>query len=229
MRYHYSMQRKAVSALAGLAICFSFVGTASCQHRRSANSADNTPGKFDYYLLVLSWAPEFCTTHASNASSSECDPQRGFGFVVHGLWPENTDGSYPTNCAPAGPVEQNTVQHMLALMPARGLIQHEWATHGTCSGLSAREYFADIEKAFNAAQIPQEYRRPTQMISASPSDIEQKFAAANHAPVGAFRVSCNGRDFVAIEVCLTKDLHYRECSSGVRECRARQVTVRPVP
>lgn len=125
------MQRKAVSALAGLAICFSFVGIASCQHRSSASSAVNTPGTFDYYLLVLSWAPEFCTTNASNASSSECDPKRGFGFVVHGLWPENTDGSYPSNCEPARQVEEPTVQHMLALMPARGLIRHEWAKHGT--------------------------------------------------------------------------------------------------
>ena len=55
-------------------------------HRKQA---DNTPGSFDYYLLTLSWAPEFCATHSSNASSSECDPTHHFGFVVHGLWPEN--------------------------------------------------------------------------------------------------------------------------------------------
>ena len=129
--------------------------TACAKHRHgSASSADNTPGSFDYYLLTLSWAPEFCATHAGNTSSSECDPHRHFGFVVHGLWPENDNGSYPQNCAPAQPVAQQTVQHMLAIMPARGLIQHEWATHGTCSGLSTQDYFADIEKAFRAGTNP---------------------------------------------------------------------------
>ena len=43
-------------------------------------------------------------------------------------------------------------------MPSRGLIQHEWETHGTCSGLGAQDYFATIEKAFTKLQIPPEYR-----------------------------------------------------------------------
>jgi len=194
-----------------------------------ASSADNTPGSFDYYLLTLSWAPEFCATHAGNASSSECDPKRHFGFVVHGLWPENDDGSYPQDCAPAQPVAQPTVQHMLAIMPARGLIQHEWAKHGTCSGLGAQDYFAAIEKAFRQVQIPPEYRAPRQTIQASPADIEQKFAAANHVPAGDFRVSCSNSELVAVEVCLTKDLQFRQCGSGLRDCCAPQVTVQPTP
>src|SRR5271157_1802189 len=118
---------------------------------------------------------------------------------------------------------------MLDIMPSRGLIQHEWAEHGTCSGLPPQEYFADVEKAFSAVQIPPEYRAPTQTISASPSEMEQKFSAANHAPAGAFRVTCSHSELVELEVCLTKDLHYRECGSGGRECRARQVTIPPVP
>lgn len=193
------------------------------------NSSGNTPGKFDYYLLTLSWAPEFCATHRGNASSSECDPTHHFGFIVHGLWPENEDGSYPQHCASAQPVSQDTVRQMLSIMPDRGLIQHEWSTHGTCSALDAQTYFGDIKKAFTQLQIPSEYRSPAQSVSASPSQIEQKFAAANHAPVAAFRVSCSGAEFVALEVCLTKDLQYRQCGSGVHECRSPQVSFVPVP
>jgi ribonuclease T2 len=194
-----------------------------------ADSAANTPGSFDYYLLTLSWAPEFCATHAGDALSSECDPQRHFGFVVHGLWPENDNGSHLQNCAPAQPVAQRTVEHMLAIMPARGLIQHEWATHGTCSGLGAQDYFAAIEKAFRQVQIPPEYQAPGQSIQVSPADIEQKFAAANHASAGDFRVTCSNSGLVAVEVCLTKDLQYRQCGSRLRDCRAAQVTVPPTP
>jgi ribonuclease T2 len=200
-------------------------GTASAKSRRS--HADNTPGSFDYYLLTLSWAPEFCATHVSSASSSECDPAHHFGFVVHGLWPENEDGSYPQHCAGASPVSQDIVRQMLPLMPDRGLIQHEWATHGTCSGLDAQTYFGDIKTAFSKLQIPSDYRAPSQPLSASPSQIEQKFATANNAPASAFRVSCSGSEFVAVEVCLTKDLQYRQCGNGLRECRAPQVTLLP--
>lgn len=224
-----SRNSKAVSTLAGLAMGCIVAVAALAQYGHSGKSADNTPGRFDYYLLALSWAPEFCATHAGNTSSSECDPKRHFGFVVHGMWPQNNDGSYPMNCAPAQPVAQATVQHMLYIIPARGLIQHEWAEHGTCSGLPTQEYFANIEKAFNAVQVPPEYRALAQAISTSPSEIEQKFAAANRAPVGAFRVTCSRSELVELEVCLTKDLHYRECGSGVRECRARQMTIPPVP
>ena len=218
--------RKIFSAL--LVIVVSLLPGSACAKRRS-NSADDTPGSFDYYLLTLSWAPEFCATHGGNASSSECDVQRHCGLVVHGLWPENNDGSYPQYCAPAQPVAQATVQHMLPIMPASGLIQHEWATHGTCSGLDTQTYFGDVEKAFRQVQIPSEYRAPAQPISVSPADIEQKFAEANHAPRSAFRVSCSNAEFVAVEVCLTKDLQYRQCGPGLRDCRAAQVTVRPTP
>ncbi len=198
---------------------------ASAKHRH--NSTHDTPGNFDYYLLTLSWAPEFCASHGSSASSSECDPRRHFGFVVHGLWPENEDGSYPQHCAAAQPVAQATVQHMLPIMPDRGLIQHEWATHGTCGGLDTQTYFGDIDKAFRQVQVPQDYRAVASMVNANPADIEQKFADANHAPRGAFRVSCSNAEFVAIEACLTKDLQYRQCGSTLRDCRAPQVTVRP--
>jgi ribonuclease T2 len=221
------MSRINLSFAVLLSVTCLFLGSALAKHR--SNSADDTPGKFDYYLLTLSWAPEFCATHGGNASSSECDPTHHFGFVVHGLWPENEDGSYPQHCASAQPVSQDTVRQMLPIMPDRGLIQHEWATHGTCSALDAQTYFGDIKKVFTQLQIPPDYRGPAQAVSASPSQIEQKFAAANHAPATAFRVSCSGPEFVALEVCLTKDLQYRQCGSGVRECRLPQVSFVPVP
>jgi len=210
-----------------LLIVLLFAGDACAKHR--SNAADNTPGSFDYYLLTLSWAPQFCATQSSSASSSECDPAHHYGFVVHGLWPQNDDGSYPQHCASARPVASATVQQMLTIMPSRGLIQHEWETHGTCSGLSAQDYFEAIRKAFSGLQVPLEYRAPTQPITASPSQLEQKFADANHAPSSAFRVSCKGSDFVALEVCLTKNLNYRACGDDLRECRAPQVTMRPTP
>jgi ribonuclease T2 len=202
-------------------------GDACAQHR--SHEADNTAGSFDYYLLTLSWAPQFCATKSAAASSSECDPARHYGYVVHGLWPQNDNGSYPQHCASARPVSSATARQMLGIMPSRGLIQHEWETHGTCSGLNPQDYFEAISKAFARLQIPDEYRAPNRPVRATTSEIEQKFAEANHAPPAAFRISCYESDFVGLEVCLTKDLQYRSCGSRLRECRAPQVVLRPIP
>ena len=118
---------------------------------------------------------------------------------------------------------------MLPIMPARGLIQHEWARHGTCSGLSSQDYFANIQQVYKQLRVSDEYQHPGQSFQAAPGAIEQKFAAANGAPQGAFRISCSGGEFVALEVCFTKDLKYRACGSSVRECKAPQVKVLPTP
>ncbi len=220
--------RKLIAVYLFLALGVS--ASASKHHSHSgSSSADNTPGKFDYYLLVLSWAPEFCVTHQSSMSSSECDPNRHYGFVVHGLWPQNNDGSYPQDCGSAQPVSNEIVREMLPVMPARGLIQHEWATHGTCSGLSSQEYFGDIQQLYKTIRVPQEYQHPPAEFTAKPGDIEQKFAQANGAPPSAFRVSCSSGEFIAIEACFDKNLKYRDCGSSVKECRTPQVKVLPTP
>jgi ribonuclease T2 len=224
------MSRKSRLAVALCALLCSLPApTFAKHHHTNSSKASGTPGDFDFYLLTLSWAPEFCATHTSTRSSTECDPSRHYGFIVHGLWPENNDGSYPQTCAPAQPVAQAIVQQMLTIMPDRGLIQHEWATHGTCSGLATADYFTAIRKAYAEVQVPQEFHAPARQESVSPANIEQKFASANHAPADAFRVSCSQGEMVAVEACLTKDLQFRSCGSSVRDCRAPQVLVRPTP
>jgi ribonuclease T2 len=222
--YVRTMTKKLASAFLLLALACSLTGTSFAKHKKKP-----TPASFDYYLLTMSWAPEFCATNPKGKSSSECDPKKHYGFVVHGLWPQNNTGSYPHDCSPAQPVSQAIVQQIMPIMPDSGLIQHEWAKHGTCSGLSTQDYFDSIQKAFGNVKVPEEYRAPPAMMKDSPTDIEKKFAEANGAPQGAFRVSCASADFVALEVCLTKDLQYQECATGLKECRTPQVSIRPTP
>ena len=220
------MGKKPASAFLLLAFACSLTATSFAKHKKNDQPS---PANFDYYLLTMSWAPEFCATNPKGKSSSECDPKKHYGFVVHGLWPQNNTGAYPHDCGPAQPVSQAIVQQMMPLMPDSGLIQHEWAKHGTCSGLSAQDYFDSIQKAFGNVKIPEEYRAPASMVTDSPTDIEKKFAEANNAPQGAFHVSCPNADFAALEVCLTKDLQYQECATGLKECRAQELSIRPMP
>ena len=81
---------------------------------------------FDYYLLNLSWSPEFCHSHPNAA---ECGTHAA--FVLHGLWPQKNDGFYPENCSSEpGPTDPATYKD---IYPDEGLLRHEWQAHGTCS------------------------------------------------------------------------------------------------
>jgi ribonuclease T2 len=110
------------------------------------------PGKFDFYLLNLSWSPEFCSIQGT---SPQCGSHPG--FVMHGLWPQNNDGSYPVFCAerpgPAHP-EQN-----LDITPDLSLLDHEWRKHGTCTKLAPDEFFSLEHKAFHALEIPRTFTK----------------------------------------------------------------------
>lgn len=182
--------------------------------------------QFDYYLLSLSWAPNFCASHPGD-HSSECTSGNHTAFVLHGLWPQSNTGAPPLSCAAASPVAKNIVDHMLELMPTRNLIQHEWEKHGTCSGLDAGDYFAKVEQVFRSVKIPAQYPGLAQDQTFTVSDIESKFAGENHAPEGAFRISCHGGDLVGLEVCLSKELEFQACTRTVRECPVSQVMLHP--
>ena len=121
------------------------------------------------------------------------------------------------------------VNQMMPIMPGKQLIQHEWAKHGTCSGLSTQDYFGAIEKLYNGLQVPDEFKTPAKSAQTNASSIEKEFASANNAPAGAFRVSCPQNEFSAVEICLSKDLQYQACPSTQKECRAQKIEVRPVP
>ena len=193
-------------------------------HRHSNDSAQS--GQFDYYLLSLSWTPNYCANHPGD-HSNECKIGSHTTFVLHGLWPQATSDPPPISCSNASPVAAATVDHVLNFMPTRGLIQHEWQEHGTCTGLSAQDYFAKVEQAYKEVHIPAPYQNFDHEQEVSVLDVEKSFAAVNQAPQDAFRSSCHSGELISIELCLDKNLKYRSCSQSVRECPLRQVEMRP--
>jgi ribonuclease T2 len=178
------------------------------------------PGTFDFYLLTLSWSPEYCATHAQ---APECAAHAA--FVLHGLWPENTDGSYPENCSDA-PGPANPGQYS-DIYPDQGLLEHEWATHGTCTGLGPDAYFQMERTALHEVVIPTALAAVPQPLQLSPQQIITDFAQANGGFAAAdFAVSCGNNFLTAVEVCLTKDLKATSCG-GVKSCKANVVKVTP--
>lgn len=207
---------------------FAVLLTGALARSRRGSGERAQPGQFDYYLLSLSWAPDFCDRPGVQHPDLECGAGRKVGFVVHGLWPQQDNGGHPTQCAPARPVAQDIVQRMLSLIPDAGLIQHEWRDHGTCSGLSTGAYFDTVQRAYQAVVIPPDYRQLGQQISDSPQDIAAKFAAANPRFKDSFRVECSGGELSEVRVCMGKDLSPRACGVHDTSCPASRITMLPV-
>jgi len=178
------------------------------------------PGQFDYYLLTLSWSPEFCYMHPDKP---ECGS--GARFVVHGLWPENNDGSYPEACSNAP--EPKSPSQYSDLYPDKGLLQHEWKTHGTCSGLSADDYFITMRRAVQSVKIPDQLANVAKRITLTPDEIVTDFVHANGSTTAVnYTVGCGNNFLTQVQVCMDKNMNPVACR-GVHTCGATVVTVTP--
>ena len=75
-----------------------------------------------------------------------------FGFVVHGIWPQFQNGTWPQNSSTKACLSD--AQLMFDIIPSKMLITREWPKHATRSGLSAQDYFARTRRAFEGIRIP---------------------------------------------------------------------------
>lgn len=114
----------------------------------------------DYFTLALTWHPALCRRLPQAAG---CSPRARKALVLHGLWPEKTGDrqhsfAYCGAAAnkrkfeqpgawcslPALELSAQASDDLDGSMPGRAscLDRHEWQKHGTCSGLSAENYFS---------------------------------------------------------------------------------------
>jgi ribonuclease T2 len=194
--------------------------------------AKNVTGNFDFYLMSLSWSPGFCATPAGQNDPGQCAPGRKFSFVLHGLWPQYEQQGWPEDCS-TEQMDPALVNQMLPMMPSPKLIQHEWQKHGTCSGLTSKEYFDEAGEAFHKFNVPAVYQNLSTPLNVNPAEIRSQLAAANpNIGEQAIVVQCagGGRYLSEVHVCLTKDLAGRRCNRETQAaaCRSDSVLMRPV-
>jgi len=192
---------------------------------RSSQAVAQTPSSaaaqpFDYYLLNISWSPEYCHSHSSDIQCA-----RHSTFVLHGLWPQNADGSYPQNCSAApGPSDPTKYAD---IYPDPGLLKHEWKTHGTCSGLAPDAYFTAARTAFQSVIIPPTLANLNHQISLAPAQILTLVSQSNpNLTQQNLALSCGNNYLTAVEVCLDKSLRPTPCGP-IRSCRANTVKIPP--
>lgn len=136
----------------------------------------NKHAPVDYYMLALSWSPAFCDAQRQknhgdvpNHLAYQCDQKDAFGWVIHGLWPQNAKArsveDHPRYCQGDLPkVSQATLQKYLPTSPGASLLQGEWEKHGSCAFNTAEEYFAKQQDLYNALALPNKHLRKNDLF-----------------------------------------------------------------
>jgi ribonuclease T2 len=203
----------------------------------SASSAPafdrDRPGVFDYYVLVLGWSPTYCLIEGRLRRDTQCDAKTPHDFVLHGLWPQY-DRGWPKDCyAGRRPwVPSEVIDTMRDIMPSKSLIIHEYATHGTCAGLTPEQYYDAARALYDRVSLPPEFTDPEAQRDLSPENVEREFLAANPwLSADMIAVTCRRDALLDIRVCFDRDLRPRKCGANEdqrRLCRAGTINV-PVP
>lgn len=196
----------------------------------AARAEGERAGAFDYYVLALSWTPTWCAIEGDGRGSPQCDPGQGFGFTLHGLWPQYEAG-WPSYCPTS---ERNPSRGMTAdmadIMGSSGLAWHQWNKHGVCSGLSARDYFALSRLAYERVTRPDLLRNLGSEVRLPAEVIEEAFLEENpDLRDETTTVTCRDGRVQEIRICLTRDLDPRECGRDVaRDCSLQEAIFAPM-
>ena len=188
-----------------------------------AAQAKDEPGVFDYWVLALTWSPQYCYNHERD---QQC--QRSYSFVVHGLWPQFEKGGGPEDCMDVERVERPLVLRMANIMPSSTLVQHELQEHGSCSGMNAEDYLLPTERAHRSLTMPAAYYDVPEELKTTVEEIENNFIQYNSdLNPKQIALKCSGRYLSEIRFCFDKDFNTRDCAEDVQDKCGKKVILRP--
>lgn len=197
----------------------------------AARAEGEASGDFDYYVLALSWTPTWCALAGDARGASQCDPGQGYGFTLHGLWPQDEDG-WPSYCRTAArrAATRGQTAGMVDIMGSAGLAFHQWRKHGVCSGLDAEAYFALSRRAYDRVTRPPVIRELGREVTLPASVIEDAFLEANpDLSANGVTVTCRSNRVQEVRICLTRDLDPRDCGADViRDCTLDRALLSPM-
>ncbi len=183
-------------------------------------SAQDVAGEFDYYVLSLSWSPNWCDLEGRAKGSTQCEDDADFGWIMHGLWPQYERG-WPANC----PSNQRNpsramTSEMADIMGTSGLAWYQWNKHGVCAGLTADDYYALARLAYEKVTRPAVLRDLTRDVTLPAPLIEEAFLRDNpDLSADQITITCKAGAIQEARICLTRDLEYRTCGADViRDC-----------
>jgi ribonuclease T2 len=164
------------------------------------------------YTLALTWSPQYCRGKDAGDDSFQCGQGNRFGFTLHGLWPDGEGKSWPQYCKPVALLPQAVVRKHLCATPSVQLLQHEYAKHGSCMGVTPAAYFARSNALYGKLRFPDMdalSRRPR----LTAGQLAQAIARANPGiSANMMRVTANRQGWLdEVWLCLDTRLRYRAC------------------
>ena len=187
-------------------------------------------GEFDYYVMALSWSPNWCALEGEAKGSPQCYTDEDHGWVLHGLWPQYHRG-WPSFCPTSEPQPQSSMTNtMAAIMGTSGLAWYQWKKHGVCSGLSARAYYDLSRKAYESVVRPPVFRKLNKTITLPAFVVEDAFLKANPSlSRDMITITCRAGHIQEARICLSKDLSPVPCGRDVsRDCSLSDAVFEPV-
>ena len=187
-------------------------------------------GDFDYYVMALSWSPNWCRLEGDAKRSEQCDAEKDHGWILHGLWPQYHQG-WPSYCPTTkrAPSRRMTAE-MADIMGTSGLAWHQWKKHGTCAGLEAADYFALSREAYGRVTRPAVLRKLKDPISLPATLIEQAFLQDNpELEPDGITITCKRGYIQEARICLSKSLDPVPCGRDVvKDCRLDDALFDPI-
>jgi ribonuclease T2 len=177
-------------------------------------------GDFDYYVLALSYAPNWCAQVGDARRDPQCEAGRGFTWVLHGLWPQYEQG-WPSFCRTSAPDPSRAQTAAMAdIMGSAGPAFYQWKKHGRCAGLPAADYFKASRAAYDSITLPKVFSQITRDLTLPASVVEDAFIEANPTLTrDQITITCKSGQIAEARICLTKSLQTRRCGADViRDC-----------
>ena len=121
-------------------------------------------------------------------------------------------------------------REMEDIQGSSGLAWHQWKKHGTCSGLSAPDYFALSRKAYEGVTRPDVFRKLDASVKLPASVVEEAFLKANaNLEPDMITITCKQGYIEEVRLCLSRDLKPIPCGRDViRDCTAKDAVFDPI-
>lgn len=196
----------------------------------TARAEGERAGDFDYYVMALSWSANWCALEGDARNSPQCDARENHGWILHGLWPQFHRG-FPSYCQTAqrAPSRAMTAE-MADIMGTGGLAWHQWKKHGTCTNLSAPDYYALSRAAYATVTRPEIFRKLDRTVKLPAAVVEEAFLKDNPAlSPDSLTITCRQGYIQEARICLSKDLIPVPCGRDViKDCTLKDAVFTPM-
>lgn len=196
----------------------------------SARAEGERAGEFDYYVMALSWSANWCAIEGDARNSPQCNSSEDHGWILHGLWPQFHRG-YPSFCQTAKrPPSRGLTADMEDIMGTAGLAWHQWKKHGTCTDLSATDYYALSRRAYATVTRPSIFRKLDRPVKLPASVVEDAFLKENPALTrDSITITCRQGYIQEARICLSRDLNPVPCGREViKDCTLKDAIFTPL-